>query len=337
MTLGRGLLLLALAVGFVGCGAGGDRVTLQGSGASFPAPIYNAWFQAYNQQDGSIRINYQATGSGAGVKAFIAEQVNFGASDAAMKDSEIAQVEKGAVLLPMTAGSVVLAYNLDGVDELKLPRDVYADIFLGKVNKWNDPRIVAANPGTSLPDEDITVVHRADSSGTTFVFTKHLSTISPAWKNGPGTGKSIEWPAGVGAAKNDGVAAQIKQNPGAIGYVEYGFASNANLPTALLQNKAGKFIMATPESASAALGAVKLPDNLIAWVSDPEGEASYPIVTYTWVLAYKKYEDPKIAEALKKVLHWCLDEGQKMSTDLGYIPLPSNVVAEVKKAVDTIS
>jgi phosphate transport system substrate-binding protein len=208
MTLGRGLLLLALAVGFVGCGAGGDRVTLQGSGASFPAPIYNAWFQAYNQQDGSIRINYQATGSGAGVKAFIAEQVNFGASDAAMKDSEIAQVEKGAVLLPMTAGSVVLAYNLDGVDELKLPRDVYADIFLGKVNKWNDPRIVAANPGTSLPDEDITVVHRADSSGTTFVFTKHLSTISPAWKNGPGTGKSIEWPAGVGAAKNDGVAAQ---------------------------------------------------------------------------------------------------------------------------------
>jgi phosphate transport system substrate-binding protein len=337
MTLGRGLLLLALAVGFVGCGAGGDRVTLQGSGASFPAPIYNAWFQAYNQQDGSIRINYQATGSGAGVKAFIAEQVNFGASDAAMKDSEIAQVEKGAVLLPMTAGSVVLAYNLDGVDELKLPRDVYADIFLGKVSKWNDPRIVAANPGTSLPDEDITVVHRADSSGTTFVFTKHLSTISPAWKNGPGTGKSIEWPAGVGAAKNDGVAAQIKQNPGAIGYVEYGFASNANLPTALLQNKAGKFIMATPESASAALGAVKLPDNLIAWVSDPEGEASYPIVTYTWVLAYKKYEDPKIAEALKKVLHWCLDEGQKMSTDLGYIPLPSNVVAEVKKAVDTIS
>ena len=328
---------VACVVPFSCGGGGGDTITLQGGGASFPSPIYDAWFKAYNKQDPSIRINYQSTGSGAGVRNFIAEKLDFGASDAAMKDSEIAQVKRGAVLLPMTAGSVVLAYNLEGVKELKLSREAYTGIFLGKITRWNDPKITATNAGVELPDLEITIVRRADGSGTTFVFTKHLSAISDEWAKGPGTGKSVEWLGKqVGGKKNDGVAALIKQTPGAIGYVEFGFAYTTKLPMVSLQNKAGKFIQPTLEAATASLAAVELPDNLIAWVSDPDGDASYPIVTYTWILAYGKYDDAKKADAFKKVIKWCLTEGQKMSSDLHYIPLPSNVVSRVEKALDKI-
>lgn len=336
-TAAAAALALVLALPTAGCGGDEGTVTLQGSGASFPAPIYSRWFKEYNQKNPNTRINYQSVGSGAGVKAFMAEQTDFGASDAAMKDSEIAEVGRGAILLPMTAGSVVLAFNVPGVSELKLSRKAYTGIFLGKITNWNDPEIAKSNPGVTFPDKSITIVRRSDGSGTTYVFTKHLAAISPEWKSGPGVGKSVNWLGNnVGGKKNDGVAALLKQTEGSIGYVEYGFAVSTNQPMASLENKDGKFVQPSPESASAALANVTLPANMIAWVSDPTGADSYPIVTYTWIMVYGKYKDKAKAEALKKVLTWCLEDGQKLAKELHYIPLPTKVTSVVKKALDKI-
>src|SRR5450432_798251 len=290
-------------------------VTLQGSGASFPAPLYSRWFREYGDKNKDVRVNYQSTGSGAGIKAFIEGQTDFGASDAAMTDDEIKQAKDNVILLPMTAGNIVLSYNLEGVTNLKL---------------------TASNPGTKLPKVDISVVHRSDGSGTTFVFTQHLAAISEKWKSGPGVGKSVEWPVGVGGAKNDGVAAQIHQTPGAIGYIEYAFAASTKQPSALLENKAGKFIAASLKASATALAAVELPADMRAWVPDPAGDESYPIVTYTWILAKKKYDDKAKSAALKSVLKWCLTDGQKLSESLFYVPLPDAVAARVLKSVDTI-
>ena len=311
-------------------------VTLQGSGASFPAPLYSRWFREFGEKNKDVRVNYQSTGSGAGIKAFIAGQTDFGASDAAMTDDEIKEAKDNVILLPMTAGNIVLAYNLEGVTELKLSREVYAGIFLGQIKKWNDPKIVATNPGVKLPKLDISVVHRSDGSGTTFVFTQHLAAINEKWKAGPGVGKSVEWPVGVGGAKNDGVAAQIHQTPGAIGYIEYAFAASTKQPMAELQNKAGKFVPATLKAAATALAAVELPADMRAWVTDPAGDESYPIVTYTWILAHKKYDDKTKSAALKSVLKWSLTDGQKLSDSLFYVPLPDAVATRVLAAVDTI-
>ena len=311
-------------------------VTLQGSGASFPAPIYSRWFKEFSDKNPSIRVNYQATGSGAGIKAFVEGQTDFGASDAAMTDEEITQAQGNVSLLPMTAGNIVLAYNLPGVTSLKLSRDAYVGIFLGKIKKWNDPEIAKANAGVALPETDVTVAHRSDGSGTTFVFTQHLAAISDAWKSGPGKGTSVDWPVGVGGRKNDGVAALVAQTPGSIGYVEYAFAVGSKMAMAELQNKAGTFIAPTLESSKKALAAVTLPDDLRAWVTDPEGADSYPIVTYTWILAKKKYADPAKAEAVKKLLSWCLTDGQKLSESLHYVPLPEAVSARVIQAVATL-
>jgi phosphate transport system substrate-binding protein len=311
---------------------------LQGTGATFPAPLYQRWFTEYNKAHPEVQINYQALGSGAGVKQFQEGLVNFGASDAAMTDEEIAAVKDGVVLLPMTAGSVVLAYNLPGAPaELKLSREAYVGIFLGKITNWNDPKIAAANPGVKLPDLKITPVTRSDGSGTTFVFTQHLSAVSDDWKKGPGTGKSVNFPVGVGGKGNPGVTALIKQTPGAIGYVEYGYAKQTNMPMAMLENKSGKYLKADLESERAALSSVELPADLRAWIPDPTAPEAYPIVTYTWLLAYKKYADPKIKDAFKGVVKYGLTEGQKFSEELGYIPLPENVVTAVTKALDQIS
>lgn len=318
--------------------AASGPLTLQGSGASFPAPLYSRWFKEFSSKNPDIRVNYQATGSGAGIKAFTAGQTDFGASDAAMSDEEIKAAGGNVVLLPMTAGHIVLAYNLPDVKDLKLNREAYAGIFLGEITKWNDPKIAASNPGVKLPDTAITPINRSDGSGTTFVFTQHLSEISPKWKSGPGTGKSVNWPAktAVGGAKNDGVAALIQRTPGAIGYIEYLFAATSKQPTATLENKAGKFVAPTPEAAKAALAHVELPDDLRAWVTDPGGDDAYPLATYTWILAKKKYADQNKAEAVKKLLKWALDEGQALAAELHYLPLPPTVVARVTKAVDTI-
>jgi phosphate transport system substrate-binding protein len=330
-----------------GNNAGSDQVAfkqdvqLVGAGATFPAPLYQRWFQDLNGKYPQLQINYQGVGSGAGVEQFTAGTVDFGASDTAMKDEEIAKVgdaKGGVLMLPMTAGSIVLAYNLPEVQgELKLPRQVYTDILLGKIKKWNDPAIAKANPDLKLPDQNITIVHRSDGSGTTGVFTKHLSAISSEWKSKIGDGKTVQWPTGVGAKGNDGVTAQIKQTQGAIGYVEYGYAKNNDVKFASLENKAGKFVTPSDQSASKTLESVQLPENLREFITDPEGDDSYPIVTYSWILAHKKYPDAEKAKAIEAMIQYGLTEGQKAAPELGYVPLPKNVIDKVVAAADQIS
>jgi phosphate transport system substrate-binding protein len=329
-------LVLAVTAGPL---AAQDTMRLTGSGATFPFPLYSAWFKAFSTKNKNITVDYQGKGSGAGIRDFINHTVDFAASDAAMTDEEISKVPGGVQLLPMTGGEIVLGYNLPGNPKLKLPRDVYAGIFLGKITKWSDAKLKAANPGVTLPDLDITVVRRADASGTTFVFTTHLSTIAEEWKRGPGVGTTVNWPKSdkfVASPKNDGVSATIKQTPGAIGYLEYAFAKFAKVEVAQLQNKAGQYVSAGGEGGPAALAGVQLPADLRAWVSDPDGPKSYPIATYTWMLFYKENKDPKKAAALRSLVEYCLSDGQKLSSQMGYIPLPENVVAAVRKASASI-
>ena len=340
----RKLIVWAMVVGLsvIGPSIAGsqDGLRLTGSGATFPFPLYSTWFKSFSSKQKTVSVDYQGKGSGAGIQDLVNRTVDFAASDAAMTDEDMAKVPGGVQLLPMTGGEIVLAYNLPGNPKnLKLPRDVYAGIFLGKVTKWSDARLKAANPGVNLPDQDITVVRRADSSGTTFVFTSHLSAISEEWKKGPGAGTTVAWPKSdkfVASPKNDGVTATIKQTPGAIGYIEYSFAKFAKVEMAALQNKAGQYTIAGGEGGSAALGSVVLPPNLRAWVSDPEAANAYPIATYTWMMFYKENKDPKKAAALRAMVEYCLTDGQKASAAMGYVPLPDNVVAAVRKASASI-
>jgi phosphate transport system substrate-binding protein len=334
----KNLLALGVAAALTFGSTQADTITLNASGATFPAPLYARWFAEYSAAHPDVHINYQGIGSGAGIKQFTGGLTDFGASDAAMTDKEIAAVTNGGVvLLPMTAGSIVLSYNLPGVTgAVQLPRDVYPAIFLGEITKWNDPKIVAANPGLTLPDLAITVAYRADGSGTTFNFTSHLAAISPDFKTKVGSGKTVKFPVGVGGKGNDGVAALIKQTPGTIGYVEYGYALKSNLAMATLQNAAGKFVAPSADSGSAALAQVDLPVNLRAFVTDPTGDASYPIVTFTWWLCHTQYTKPGVADAIKALAGWCLTDGQKLAPDLGYLPLPATVVTKVQAAVNTI-
>ena len=334
----KNLLAFFLAAAFSVCTSGADTIALNSSGSTFIAPINGRWFAEYNKLHPDVQINYQSVGSGQGIKSFVGGLTDFGASDAAMSDKDIAAVTTGGVvLLPITAGSIVLAYNLPGVTApVQLPRDVYPAIFLGEITKWNDPKIVAANPGVTMPDLPITVAYRADGSGTTFAFTNHLAAISPEFKTKVGGGKLVHFPVGVGGKGNEGVAALIKQTPGTVGYVEYGYAMQNHLAMAMLQNQAGKFIAPTPESGSEALSQVELPENLRAFVTDPTGDASYPIVTFSWWLCHTEYTKPGVADAIKALATWCLTDGQKLAPDLGYLPLPANVVTKVQAAVSTI-
>jgi phosphate transport system substrate-binding protein len=254
-----------------------------------------------------------------------------------MTDEEMRKVDRGVVLIPMTSGSVVIAYNLPNVGSgLKLSREVYTDIFLGNIDRWSDPRIANLNPNLNLPDLPITLVHRSDGSGTTAVLTKHLSAISSQWEEKVGSGLSISWPAGVGIKSNAGVSAQIQQAQGTIGYVEYSFSQQLGLATAALQNRAGNYIQPSLEATANALDNLTLPDNLRAFVSDPEGEDAYPIVTYSWLLAYQTYDDPRKAQVLKEVILWALTEGQQYSEGLGYVPLSETVVEKATAAAETI-
>jgi phosphate transport system substrate-binding protein len=310
---------------------------LQGAGATFPAPLYQRWIAEFSKANPGIQINYQGVGSGAGIKQFTDGLVTFAASDAAMTDEQIAKVKPGVVLIPATAGSIVLAYNLPNVETLKLPREVYVGIFLGKITKWSDPAIAKANEGVKLPDLNITVCTRSDSSGTNFVFTKHLATISDDFKNQVGQGTSVTWPTGVAGQGNDGVTALIKQTSGAIGYVEYGYAKNNKMPFAQLQNKSGAFVAATPESGSATLNTTQFPANILrAWPSDPDAKDAYPIATFTWLLLYKTNTDKDKLAALKKFITYGLTDGQKLSGDLGYIPMPADVVQKCQAALNTV-
>jgi len=314
----------------------GNSVKLQGAGASFPAPLYQKWFKTYSSAHPNIQVDYQSVGSGSGVKSFMDKTVDFAASDAAMKPEDMAKVEGGVQLLPLTAGSIVLAYNLKDVPNLRLSREAYAGIFGGKITKWNDPVIAKANPGVKLPDQPINVIVRADGSGTTYVFTKHLSAISPEFEKTVGVNNMPNWPVGTRSKGNEGVTASIMTTPGSIGYIEYGYAHSQNVPTATLENKSGNYVSANTESAKAALASAQMPADLIAWVSDPEAKDAYPIVTYTWVILYKKYDNKDKLEALKGLLNYSLTDGQKESEALGYVPLPPEVAAKAKAAVDNL-
>jgi phosphate transport system substrate-binding protein len=320
-------------------------VLLRGAGATFPSVLYRQWFEEYQKAHPGTVIRYEAVGSGEGIRRFVgagvdsAEQVDFGASDAAMRDDEIARTPQGALMLPMTAGSVALAYNLPGFQgELKLSRKAYAGIFLGLVKNWNDPLIQKTNPEAKLPNLTITTVVRLDSSGTTFALTKHLDAISNQWRNQFGPATVVNWPGNAMRAKgNEGVASRIQQSEGSIGYVGYEFARRIGLKTALLENKEGKFVPPLAPNAIASLSTAEIPENLRAWLSDPAGANSYPIVTMTWILVHKDYADESKVRALHDLFAWTLSEpSQKMALDLGYVPLPENVAKRSLAALDTV-
>jgi phosphate transport system substrate-binding protein len=331
-----------ITISFISCGGNkssspSEGAKLQGAGASFPAPLYQKWFKSYSTSHNGVQIDYQSIGSGGGVKGVIDKTLDFGASDAAMTPEDMAKVDVGVQLLPMTGGCIVLTYNLKGVTGLKLSRKAYTEIFLGKIKKWNHPLIAKDNAGVALPDQPINVVVRADGSGTTFVFTKHLSAISPEFAKSPGMNTLPNWPTGTRSKGNEGVTASVMMTPGAIGYIEYGYAKSQNLPMAILENKSGNFVAASTESGAAALSAAQFPDDLIAWVPDPEGKDSYPIATYTWLICYKQYQDKAKYQLLKDLLTYCATDGQKESEALGYIPLPPAVADKVKAAIQNIT
>lgn len=321
-------------------------VLLRGAGATFPAPLYEEWFQAYQEAHPKVAVAYDAVGSGAGINRFIGKStdlseedlVDFGASDAAMTDAEIARVSRGVQLVPLTAGAVVLAYNLPELqDDLKLTRKAYSGIFLGDITKWNDPKIVTTNPELETSSITITLVARRDASGTTYALTNHLSAVSQEWRGRFGAVQLVDWQGlAMRVEGNAGVAGRIKQSLGSIGYMELGFARRLGLKTAWLENKAGRFVQATTKSGEAALGSAPLPGNLRFFFPDPDGPDSYPIITLSWVLLYKDYGDAKKAAALRELLKWCLTEGQKSSEQLGYLPLSSNIVSPATAAAESI-
>ncbi len=343
-----GFLVACLCLGVASCRPPisedsplGARVSLTGAGASFPALLYQSWAISLYREMPELRINYQSMGSGAGVKQLINGVVDFGASDVAMTPEEVAQTKDGALLLPMTAGAVVLAYNLPGLPApLRMSRQTYADIFLGKTTHWRDSAIAADNPEAALPDLPITVVHRADGSGTTAVLTAHLAAISPEWNDAVGVGKSVDWPRTgtfIGSKGNEGATTQIMQMPGAIGYLDYSYAANNDLAMATLENRAGRFVSATPENTAASLGSAELPPDFRLFIRDPDGPDSYPIVTYTWLLTHDRYEDPLKAKAMEIFIEYGLTRGQDMAPALGYAPLPQAVREQVAAAADAIS
>lgn len=319
-------------------------VLLRGAGATFPSVLYKNWFSAYQKSHPQTVIAYDAVGSGEGVRRFVdvkvakEEEVDFGASDAAMTDEQIARVSTGARLLPMTAGSIAIAYNLPNfAGELKLSRAALAGIFEGEIKTWDDSRIARTNPGVHLPKLTIVTVVRQDSSGTTFAFTKHLDAISESWRTHYGAVTLVNWPGNAMRAKgNEGVAGTIEHADGSIGYLGYEFARQLGLKMASIENKSGKFIAPSPESASAALANIQLPQNLRIFVPDPNGEDSYPIVTMSWILAYNTYSDPKKAALLKDLFAWCLSDGQREAQNLGYAPLPANVASKSLESLQRV-
>jgi phosphate transport system substrate-binding protein len=313
-------------------------VRLYGAGATFPSFLYLRWFDEYKRLHPNIQISYQPVGSAAGIQQFITGTVDFGASEVTLSSTEAAQVKRGTILIPTAAGSIAVVYNLPGIKSgLKLSREVLPEIFLGKIKQWNDPKITALNPGVTLPNQPILLIHRSDGSGTTAAFTAHLSAISPVWQQQVGTGLNVKWPAGVGIKDNAGISAQIQQTAGTIGYVEYAFAKQLDLATAAIENKSGQYVPPTLENAAKALVALTLSEDLRGTVADPEGIEAYPIVTYSWLLAYKRYADPQKAKALREVVQWGLTEGQKLGPELGYVPLPADIVQKASAAVSQIT
>ena len=321
-------LVLAAMLGAVVPAAA--QVTLNGAGATFPNIIYQNWMLSYNQTHPDVKLNYQSIGSGGGIRQFSNGTVDFGGTDAPMTDSAIAAINGNVLHIPTVLGAVVVAYNLPDVTQpVKLTPDVIADIFLGKVTKWNDARIASVNAGVTLPNQDIIVVHRSDGSGTSFVFTDYLSKVSPEWAQKVGKGASLNWPVGLGGRGNEGVSATVRQTPGAIGYTELGYAMINKMPFATVQNQAGKWIAPSLESVTAAAaGAMKemgANTDFRVSITNSAGAQAYPIASFTWLLVHKTYKDPAKARALVEFIWWAETDGQAKASELGYAPLPKEI------------
>ena len=313
---------------------------LTGAGATFPNPIYTKWFDAYNKKTG-VQINYQSIGSGGGIRQYTEGTVDFGATDGPMTMEQMTAVQGKVLHIPTVLGAVVLTYNLPslGTTQLKLDGPVVADIFLGKVPKWNDRRIAGSNPGVSLPNVDILVAHRSDGSGTSYIFTDFLSKVSSEWKEKVGNATAVNWPAGLGAKGNEGVTQQVKQTEGSIGYVELIYAVANKLGYAQVKNAAGKFVVPSLESVTTAAASAKFDakTDFRVSITNAPGADSYPISSFTWLLVRPDTKDPAKAKALKTFLDWMItDEAQKMATDLQYAPLPKPVVALVAERLKTL-
>jgi phosphate transport system substrate-binding protein len=332
------LLVLGLAFSAV-AGSDAGTVLLNAAGATFPNPIYSKWFDVYHTQHPAVQINYQSIGSGGGIRQLLAGTVDFGASDRPMTDDQLSQAKFKILHFPTVLGAVVPTYNIPGVTaELNLTQHAIAGIYLGTITKWNDPELVKANPGVSLPGDDIVVVHRSDGSGTSFIWTDFLSKVSDQWKSQVGADASVKWPVGLGGKGNEGVAGLIKQTPDSIGYVELIYALQNNMTFGLVQNAAGKYVKASLASVTAAAaGAAKaMPEDFRVSITDAPGAAAYPISSFTWLLVPAQISDASKRDAIKAFLKWMLEQGQAYNEGLAYAQLPKPVVAKEMKAISLI-
>jgi phosphate transport system substrate-binding protein len=324
---------VAAALALAGAGGASAQLLINGAGATFPYPIYSKWFYEYSKLDPSVRFNYQSIGSGAGQKQILQGTIDFGASDGPMSDQNLAKAPGKLLHVPTVAGADVIAYNLPGTIRLRLDGPSIADIFLGKITKWNDPRLTRLNPGAALPEADILVVHRADGSGTTYIFVDYLSSVSREWQRLVGRGMAVKWPAGLGAKGNEGVTGQIKQMPGAIGCVELVYATQNQLPYASVKNAAGNFIAPSVQSVTEALATVTIPDDFRFSMINASGPNAYPIAGATWLLVYQQQSNPQKGRKMVEFLQWAMNQGERMAPPLDYAPLPpalsKRVLAEI--------
>ena len=316
----------------------GQTTQLNGAGATFPYPIYSKWFSEYNKLHSDVQINYQSIGSGGGIRQVLNGTVDFGASDGPMTDEQLKQSKVKILHIPTVLGAVVPAYNVPGVtEEIKFTPEILAGIYLNKIVKWNDPAIASANPGVKLPDQGIIVIYRSDGSGTTYIFTDYLSKVSKDWASAVGKGTSVKWPNGVGGKGNEGVAGQVRQLQGAIGYVELIYAVQNKISYGSLKNAAGNFVKATLESVTeAAASAPSMPADFRVSITNAPGKTAYPISSFTWLLIPEQSKDPKKGKILADFLNWMVTDGQKMTTQLSYAPLPESVVEKVKVAIKQV-
>jgi len=310
------------------------QTQLNGAGATFPYPMYSKWFNEYHNLHSDIQINYQSIGSGGGIRQVTAGTVDFGATDGPMTDEQIQASKIKLLHLPTVLGSVVPAYNISGVSqEVKFTPDILAGIFMGKITNWSDPAIAKANPDVKFPNESITVIHRSDGSGTTYVWTDYLSKISQDWQGTTGKGTSVKWPVGVGGKGNEGVAGMLRQLPGSLGYVELIYAVQNKIPYGSVKNSSGQFIKASLESTTAAAAGVKMPADFRVSITNAPGKTAYPIASFTWLLVPIDPPDKNKGKILKDFLFWMLDQGQTMTQTLSYAPLPKEVVEKEKAAI----
>ena len=312
------------------------QLLINGAGATFPYPIYSKWFDEYAKADPSVRFNYQSIGSGGGQKQILEQTVDFGASDGPMSNENLAKAKGKILHIPTVAGADVITYNLPGNPKLRMDGDVIANIFLGNITKWNDPRIVALNPGVYLPDLPVVVVHRSDGSGTSYIFTDYLSAISPVWEDTVGKGTSVKWPVGLGGKGNEGVAGQVKQLQGAIGYVELIYAKQNQMPYADVKNAFGDFVTPSIESITAALATAKIPDDFRFSMVNAPGDGAYPIAGTTWLLVYEKQKNADKGKKMVEFLNWALTKGETLAPTLDYAPLPESVQKRVLERIKTI-